>query len=1377
MTVLHGNAVVRPHRYICNISRISRLSHHLDSRTEFDSHADTCVAGANFALLWDPVPGRTVSIYGYAGGKAAHTSVPVATVCTTYQHPDTGVEYLLVVHEALYLGEQVPCSLLNPNQLRAHGITVHDTPVQFDPNSSHSVHAFTEQGDPIDIPLTMNGVMSGFRSTLPTHDDVRTLPRVVLTADMPWDPKSSKFADAEEQARRVSSVSSRFPSLNVDAFNEDRFVSAVCSIGSATRETLLTDSGDWPTETQPNPTAGERGHAISAVSMSEVTSDYTPELLSKRWNIGLTKAKRTMKVTTQAGVRHLYGPGERKLRHRTQHLRFPNLKGTWYTDTLFVTRKSLRDFDCGQVVTNGLGYDRVYPLSSKSEAHYGLTRFIQDVGIPKTLVMDNALEQTSGEMGKVIRAHHIEASPLVPHAPWRNKAEASIRELKVALRRILRKSRAPLRTWCYALEWVSAIRRLSASEMPVLAGRTPEEYVTGATPDISPYIMFTFYQPVRYLNPAAGGIFKDAFGYFLGVFDCAVDEMAFFVLAANGEVLVRKSVWALSMDEEHEHSEALVALKAGVEAKIGDQIGPDEFVPNLNNLLHDMPEDMEDRIADDVIEPYEDHNGQMETAREADDDWTPENTDEYIGSQLMLPHGGDAARATVVGRKRDKDGNPIGRRHDNPLLDTREYEVEFEGDGSMDSFTTNIIAENLYSQVDEQGRTYQILKEIVDHRKDNRAVHISDGMVRTRSGRLRKRITTIGWQLQVEWKDGSTSWVPLKDLKESNPIELAEYAVASQIQDEPAFAWWVRDVLRKRTRIICKVKSRYWSRTHKYGVELPKTVEEAYAIDKKTNTRFWRDAIEKEMKNVMPAFKFTDDDTIPIGFKKIDCHIVFDVKLVGLVRKARFVAGGHQTDPPADSVFSSVVTRDSVRIGFLAAALNDLDILSADVQNAYLNAETKEKVYTVAGLEFGRHNLGRPVLIVRALYGLKSSGARWRDHMAATLREGGFTGCRADPDVWMRPAVKPNGDKYYEYVLCYVDDILAISHKPQEIMDYLASKYTLKEGSVKPPDMYLGADVSKFTVPGDPREKWAMSSDTYVKRALADVEKQLNANGQQLRSRVSTPMSSNYRVELDATPELDDKQCTYYQGLIGVLRWICELGRIDIVVAVSMLSRYLANPREGHLEQALHVFAYLKHHDRSRIVFNDALPELTNEFHQCDWTEYYPGASEVVPPNAPEIRGKPMHMTCFVDADHAGCRETRRSHTGILIFLNKAPIVWYSKRQNTVETSTFGSEFVAMRQAVEMIEGLRYKVRMMGIEIEGSTSLLCDNESVVKNATRPESCLKKKHVAIAYHRVREAQAASIVRIAHQPGEFNLADVLTKLLPGPRLKELIGCILW
>ena len=117
-------------------------------------------------------------------------------------------------------------------------------------------------------------------------------------------------------------------------------------------------------------------------------------------------------------------------------------------------------------------------------------------------------------------------------------------------------------------------------------------------------------------------------------------------------------------------------------------------------------------------------------------------------------------------------------------------------------------------------------------------------------------------------------------------------------------------------------------------------------------TDFWKKAIEKEMKNVMPAFQFTEDGKIPIGYKHIDCHMVFDIKM-DLTRKARLVTGGHQTDPPKESVYSSIISKDSVRIILTLVALNDLDILAVDVQNAYLNVLTKEKVYMMAGLEFG----------------------------------------------------------------------------------------------------------------------------------------------------------------------------------------------------------------------------------------------------------------------------------------------------------------------------------------------------------------------------------------------------------------------------------------
>ena len=122
--------------------------------------------------------------------------------------------------------------------------------------------------------------------------------------------------------------------------------------------------------------------------------------------------------------------------------------------------------------------------------------------------------------------------------------------------------------------------------------------------------------------------------------------------------------------------------------------------------------------------------------------------------------------------------------------------------------------------------------------------------------------------------------------------------------------------------------------------------------------------IEKEMKNVIPAFEFRDDDKMPVGYEKIQCHMVFDVKIGDLTRKARFCANGNETDPPKESTFSTVVSRDSVRLFFLLAALNDIYILPADTQNAYLSAPVREKLYTIAGKEFGSMMAGQPAYIV-----------------------------------------------------------------------------------------------------------------------------------------------------------------------------------------------------------------------------------------------------------------------------------------------------------------------------------------------------------------------------------------------------------------------------
>jgi hypothetical protein len=203
--------------------------------------------------------------------------------------------------------------------------------------------------------------------------------------------------------------------------------------------------------------------------------------------------------------------------------------------------------------------------------------------------------------------------------------------------------------------------------------------------------------------------------------------------------------------------------------------------------------------------------------------------------------------------------------------------------------------------------------------------------------------------------------------------------------------------------------------------------------------------------------------------------------------------------------------------------------------------------------------------------------------MAATLRDHGYyASCRADPDVWMHPKTKANGFHYWSYILVYTDDILVVDHEPHKVMAYLASQYTLKPGSVKEPNTYLGAQISKFYIDGAPdpeKPRWAMSSEAYVKQAVSDVELvELSSVDLCLPTRVTTPLSQGYQPELEQLRELDSKSGQYYQSLIGVLRWICKLGRVDILVAVSMLSRYVVAPREGHLQQVFHLFAYLKHH-------------------------------------------------------------------------------------------------------------------------------------------------------------------------------------------------------
>ena len=169
-------------------------------------------------------------------------------------------------------------------------------------------------------------------------------------------------------------------------------------------------------------------------------------------------------------------------------------------------------------------------------------------------------------------------------------------------------------------------------------------------------------------------------------------------------------------------------------------------------------------------------------------------------------------------------------------------------------------------------------------------------------------------------------------------------------------------------------------------------------------------------------------------------------------RKARFVPGGRLTDPPEYITYSSVVSRETAHIAFLIAALNGLDICAADIGNTYLNADCKERIWVKASKEF-RADEGKPMIIIKILYGLKSSGAAW------VIKALDFISSKADPDLSYCKQVKANGEKYYEYLLVYVDDILCLSEHTKPVMDEIGVLYHLKENSVGPPKRHLSADT------------------------------------------------------------------------------------------------------------------------------------------------------------------------------------------------------------------------------------------------------------------------------------------------------------------------------
>jgi hypothetical protein len=250
---------------------------------------------------------------------------------------------------------------------------------------------------------------------------------------------------------------------------------------------------------------------------------------------------------------------------------------------------------------------------------------------------------------------------------------------------------------------------------------------------------------------------------------------------------------------------------------------------------------------------------------------------------------------------------------------------------------------------------------------------------------------------------------------------------------------------------------------------------------------------------------------------------------------------------------------------------------------------------------------------------------------------------------------------------------------------------------------------------------------------------------------------------VDTSDALGGEGVKKYQTRIGSLQGTVLLGRFDIQTATMTMSRFRTTPRQGHLDRLKRMYGYLRKFASAAIRVKVLEPDF-NELpeQEFDWCQsVYGKVEELLPTDAPKPLGNAVTTVTYTDANLYHDMLTGRSVTGILHLCNQTPVDWFSKRQATVETATFGSEFTAARIAVDQIIDLRTTLRYLGIPVKQKSFMFGDNQAVVTNSTIPHSSLNKRHNALSYHRVREMIAAKILGYYWIDGKKNPADVVSK----------------
>ena len=916
----------------------------------------------------------------------------------------------------------------------------------------------------------------------------------------------------------------------------------------------------------------------------------------------------TFNVTTRHGIApHTQDYIKKHFKSRNPVFNIPRRSEAVATDTIFSDTPAVDDgstmaqFFCGR---DTLVCD-AYGIKSTKQFINTLSDNIRKRGAMDTLISDGGKYEISKRVTDLLCSLFIKDYQSEPYHQHQNKAENRFGLAKRYTNTVMNTSGCPAYCWLLCLQYICVVLNHLAS--PTLQGICPVQALEGTTPDISFLLHFSFYEPIYYridssepdLNfPSSSNEKK---GYWVGFADNQGDSLTWRILTEDTQkIIIRSGVRS--------------ALRTTTNQRLASSSGEGTTLP----FPIPYPQQSSNSLPLDPIDASTSNFEQFVKSQSGEDEdhpipMTSIDIPNLLGRSFLLSpeDNGERYMAKII----DIDD------HGQHLEDIK-FKLKISKDQAEEIMSYNQLMDYIQKGTDAEEDPDSLFKfrDIVAHQGPLESTDPNHKGSK--------------YNVMVEWESGEITYEPLALISKDDPITCAVYAKKHDLLDTTGWKHLKRYAKTSKRLIRAVKQSRIRqvraSARYQHGFQVPRDYNDAMRLDKENGNTHWQDAMDLELTQIHEYKVFRDTGkakfhngkvVTPDGFQKIRVHFVYAVKHDGRF-KARLVADGHLTKEPVESIYSGVVSLRSLRMVVFLSQLNNLEIWGADVGNAYLEAYTDEKLCIIAGPEF-KELQGHLLIMVKALYGTRSGGARWHDRLFDILQELKFKPSKADPDVWMRP--EPGGT-CYEYIAVYVDDLAIAAKDPQAFCNELKKKYNLKLKGVGPLEYHLGCTYKK-----DPDETLAADPRRYVNKILESYERMFMEKPRKSRP----PLEGGDHPELDTSELCDEHQTKQFQTLIGQLQWLISLGRFDIAVHVMSLSRFRAQPRKGHLDRAKRIVGYLLFLPDGAIRFRTGEPDFSSlRDQEYDWTRtVYSGACEQIPHDIPKPLGKHVQTTHYVDAN------------------------------------------------------------------------------------------------------------------------------------------------